>query len=166
MKHENRKECSLGIACVDQPSRWDSVSSFTIITDIKVDSLLARFTPFREEHSRHQVAVTTPSCVGPPVIKQEQTIIHRRELGFPVRQIGAPLRPLIVALWKRRTHHSNGRRRKRIDFRTRHIHCTILWAVVPGFDCKGSVNALRLNEVKARCPLTMEGSMEFSLSCG
>lgn len=156
MKHENRKECSLGIACVDQPNRWDSVSSFTIITDIKVDSLLARFTPFREEHSRHQVAVTTPSCVGPPVIKQEQTIIHRRERGLFSSQADRCSFKTIDCRSlnrQRRTHHSNGRRR-RIDFRTRHIHCTILWAVVPGLDCKGSGNALKLNEVKARCPLT------------
>lgn len=79
-------------------SQADEILSLPLLLSLTVDSLLARFTPFREEHSRHQVAVTTPSCVGPPVIKQEQTIIHRRELGFPVRQIGAPLRPLIVAL--------------------------------------------------------------------
>jgi hypothetical protein len=45
-------------------------------------SLLARFTPFREEHTRHQGAVRTPSSGSPPVIKQEQTIIHRRERGL------------------------------------------------------------------------------------
>ena len=124
MKHENRKECSLGIACVDQPSRWDSVSSFTIITDIKVDSLLARFTPFREEHSRHQVAVTTPSCVGPPVIKQEQTIIHRRERGLFSSQADRCSFKTIDCRSlnrQRRTHHSNGRRR-RISNPTHPLH--------------------------------------------
>lgn len=78
--------------------------------------------------------MTTPSCVGPPVIKQEQTIIHRRERGlfssqadrcsfktFDCRSLNR----------QRRTHHSNGRRR-RIDFRTRHIHCTILFSCSSG----------------------------------
>jgi len=62
---------------------------FTIITDIKVDSLLARFTPFREEHSRHQVAVTTPSSVGPPVIKQQaRTNNHSSEGAWIVFKSG------------------------------------------------------------------------------
>ena len=95
-------------------------------------SLLARFTPFREEHTRHQVAVTTPSSGSPPVIKQEQRIIHRRERGlFSSQADTCSFKTLDCRSLsrQRRTHNSNGSRsRRKRDFRTRHIHCTMLWS--------------------------------------
>lgn len=40
-------------------SQADVILSLPIITDIKVDSILARFTPFREERSRKKSLSST-----------------------------------------------------------------------------------------------------------
>lgn len=72
--------------------------------------------------------MTTPSGGSPPVIKQKQTCIHRRERGLFSSQADRCSFKTIDCRSlnrQRRTHNSNGSRRRK-DFRTRHIHCTIL----------------------------------------
>lgn len=72
---------------------------------------------------------------------------------FQVRRMGAPLRPLIVALWTGRDEHSIPTAAGGGDtFEPDTSTARSFGAVVPGLDCKGSGNALKLNEVKARWP--------------
>lgn len=75
MKNSSKKMLPSDPAGVGQPSRCDSFSSFPILTDIQVDSL--SLLQKLQEHTRHQVAVTTLSSGSPPARTKKHSSSRR-----------------------------------------------------------------------------------------